>query len=167
MLLVRGEYELNEENDYSMAIVLSATALECELSFLFRKWNWIERFARGEQLRDEQIEKMLQLHRTIKEKIKQVCLLLDPWGVDKFVASDDELRDAVENRFPSLHIGTLAQDIQKTVFWPRNRILHGGFSAFGRDDAAKCYSIADLGLRILRKMDESRRQKLEFEIRRR
>lgn len=60
-LLARSYYELEVEKDYSMVIILSAAALEGELSFLFSKWNRIDKGLENQYLRDEEIEKMLQL----------------------------------------------------------------------------------------------------------
>jgi len=162
LLLARSYYELTVEKDYSMAIILSAAGFEAELSRLFGKWKRIDQGLEGkEHFSDEEIEKMLlTLPTMIDRRIKEVCRLLDARGISDFVRSDDELRQTIEDRFHSLRIPTIAKDIQTTLFWPRNKILHAGFANYGLDDASGCYSIANVGLRILKKMDLARRKKL-------
>ena len=164
LLLARSHYELTIEGDYSMTIILAAAAFEAQLSFLLRKWSRIDKGLEDKTFKDEKIDEMLRKYGTIAEKIEEVCRSLDSRGIDEFVCSDDELWKGIETGFPSLHIGSLPRDFQVTVFWPRNRILHNGFAKFGRDDANRIYSIADIGLRILRKMDGARRENLNVRL---
>ena len=77
--------------------------------------------------------------------------------IEAFVCSSAEFTDALK-RFPSLNHGSLATDFHKTVFKPRNKILHQGIAAFTETDANKVCSIADLGLGILLAMDIEKRK---------
>jgi hypothetical protein len=40
-MLLRAHYELQQQHDYAMAMVLSAVAFEAELSWLHHKWEKI------------------------------------------------------------------------------------------------------------------------------
>lgn len=157
-ILLRSEHEFRVVQDYSMSIALSATAFECELSRLFRKWTQIAALREGGLPEDSAIDEMLRKHRTIRDKIEEVGRLLDSRGIDEFARSSTALRNAIENDFPSLHLGSLAEDFQKTLFWPRNRILHTGHTKYEEADAVRCYNIARFGLHLLREMDIARRE---------
>jgi hypothetical protein len=54
----------------------------------------------------------------------------------------------------------LAEDFQRHLFWPRNIVLHWGDPKYSYEEAAKVFSIAQLGLRILREMNAHRRVSL-------
>jgi hypothetical protein len=156
-ILVKSFYELVTRRDFSMSIVFAAMGLECELSYRFAKWTHIEVGLRGDRrLDDEEIEKMLRRFRTIADRLEATCRLLDTRGIDQYVDDTADLRDTIQNGFPSLTLGTLAQDFQQTVFWPRNRILHFGYAEYVQVDAERCYSIANLGIEILGRLDKSK-----------
>lgn len=159
-ILLRSEGEFRHRKDYSMSIVMSATALDCELSRVFFKWKQIAALRANREPDDEAIERMLRRFKSMGQKIEKVCRLLDEKGIDEFVRSSDDLRDTVANGFPSLRIGSLAKDFQEKVFWPRNAILHAGYTKYGEQEAARCHSFARLGLDILRQMDEAKRKTL-------
>ena len=157
LMLARSWYELSVEKDNSMAIVLAATAFDSELSRLFCKWTQIK--GRGPTLPFslEDCEKKLRAFRTIAVKIEGVSRLLYPGGIEAFVCSSPVWSKEINDDFPSLHIGSLAKDFQETVFWPRNKVLHAGYAQHPEDEASKCYSVADIGLRILKDMDRAKR----------
>ena len=154
-ILGKSEYEFSSRQDFSMSIVFSAMAFECEISRLFGKWKGIEAGLRdGTILRDEDIETELRRYGSVSRKIEETCRLMSPEGLDDFVRDRDDLKGAIDNRFPSLRIGSLAEGFQKTVFWPRNRILHFGYTEYTQADAARCYSIASLALGLLNELDK-------------
>lgn len=158
-LLARSNHELLARRDNSMSIVLAAMAVDCELSRLWRKWTDIERIAIADRfMTDEEAESELRKYQTITGKIDAVARLMDSKGLDAFVLASDEFRDAVESRYPSLHIGSMMRDLQQSLFWPRNRILHHGYTGYGIKDASRCYNIAELMLGMLRAMDHARRK---------
>jgi hypothetical protein len=137
LLLARSYHELEVERDYSMSIILAAAALESELSRLFIKWSRIDSEMQNQDPRDDEIEDMLRQYRNVADKIDGVSRLLDQRGIDEFVRGDLEFQQIVETGFPSLKIGSLAKDIQKSLFWPRNRILHVGYANFDRESSRK------------------------------
>lgn len=159
-LLARSNYEYYTRRDNSMSIILSAMAFECELTWLFDKWMGIKAVIEDTKQPDkETIEEMLRKFGNIRDKIEQVGRFLHPRGLDDFAASSRDLTLA-QTGFPSLHLGSLAQDFQETLFWPRNRILHAGYTGYGETDSAKCYSIANFGLMLLRDLDRAKRDDL-------
>lgn len=160
LLLERSRYELVDEQDFSMSIVLSAMALDAELSRLFRKWTTIEELRANRDLDEEKCETLLRRFKTSKEKITEVSELLYPGGIEAFVGASTDWSRTISEGFPSLRLGSLASDFQRALFWPRNRILHGGYAKHTEEDAKKCFSIAWLGLRILQNMDHEKRQTL-------
>lgn len=152
LILARSWHELEIEKDYDMSIVLAATALECELSRLYCKWKEVE--ALGVPFDVEVCEEELRRMVRVTDKITNISTFLCVGGIEAFVESSDKWKKAIDEGFPSLHRGSLATDFQRAIFWPRNKVLHQGNAKHSRDDAAKCYSIAWLGIHILKEMDK-------------
>ncbi|HVB32816.1 MAG TPA: hypothetical protein VNJ52_00380 [Patescibacteria group bacterium] len=161
LILAKSWHELEIEKDYDMAIVLAATALDCELSFLYCKWKDFEALNANTDPKEKDYEEELRSMGKIVDKIAKVTKILDPRGIEQFVA-DSSWKDVICKGFPSLHLGSLANDFQETVFWPRNKILHQGDVSHTREDAAKSYTIAELGIRILKDMDKARRKAVDL-----
>lgn len=126
-VLYRGREELNNK-DWAASIVFSAMAFDCDLSFRYLKWRRIHELLSLNQISDEDLEIEMRRFGTVDRKIEQVCSLLHAPGLDDFVATDAELRIAVDQS-PDLNQGSLAQEFQQKLFWPRNRILHLGWAA--------------------------------------
>ncbi len=161
LLLERSRYELITEKDFSMSIVMSAMAFESELSRLFGKWKQIDALRADQDFNREACEKELRDFGRIDRKIDKVSQFLVNKGMDVFVSECPELSEPISTRFQSIRISSLAKDFQENLFWPRNQILHWGDAKNSYEDAAICYSLANMGLLILRKMDEERRKQLE------
>ena len=154
-LLWRSKYELKERKDYSLSIVFSATAFECELSRLYFKWNYI---GRDEEISDADLEEELRRFNPFNVKIEEVAKLMDSRGFTQFVKETDNLRETIAEGFTSLNIDSLATSFQKELFWPRNRILHLGYSNYREDDAFRSLNISVFGLRILEVMDGNKQK---------
>jgi len=144
--------------DYSTSIIFSAMAFEAELARLYFKWRDIDvmrtetRRPSEEELEDE----YRRLGSTIADRIERVALLLDHRGIDEFARGSD-LTDRIDEGYPSLNVGSLSADFQSSLFWPRNRILHAGYTGYGPEDAVRAHNIASLGLALLKRMDLARR----------
>lgn len=156
LLLEKSRHELLDEKNYPMAIVFAAMAFESELSRMFGRWKEIACILPGKIFDREECERELRAFNTITRKIEGVAQFLVGTGIDAFVESQSELSAQISANFKSVRVGHLAADFQKHLFWPRNKILHWGDVSFSPEDAAKCFSIAELGLQILRKMDDYR-----------
>jgi len=160
MLLEKSRNELLQEKDYPMAIVFAAMAVESELSRLYGKWKEIECIMPGREFNREECETELRSFISIDRKIEGVSKFLVGSGIDDFVGSRPELEERASKYFRSVRVGSLASDFQKQLFWPRNSVLHWGDVKYSYDDAAKCFTFAELGLHIFRAMDGHRRATL-------
>ena len=156
LVLARSWYELEIEKDYDMAIVLAATALDCELSSVYCKWKGINAPRADTPFTPEECEGELRAMGNVADKIGEISGVLYAGGIERFVADSQSWKQTINGQFPSLHLGSLATTFQQAVFWPRNRVLHQGAAGHTRDDAAKCYSIAEVGIRILKDMDKAK-----------
>jgi hypothetical protein len=143
-----------------MAVVFAAMAFESELSQLFGKWKEIECIMPGTTFHREECESELRNFVSIDRKIEGVSQFLVGSGIDDFVRSRPELEGQISRNFKSVRVGSLAADFQKQLFWPRNSVLHWGGARYSYEDAARCFTFAELGLQILREMDRHRRASL-------
>lgn len=160
LLLEKSRNELLQEKDYPMAVVFAAMAFESELSRLFGKWKEIECNMSGKTFQREKCESELRNFISIDRKIEGISQFLVGSGIDDFVRSRPELEGQIARNFKSVRVGSLAADFQKQLFWPRNSVLHWGDAKYSYEDAARCFTFAELGLRIHREMDSHRRASL-------
>lgn len=158
LLKERSLQEL-QKADYSLSIALAAVALDAELSRLYTKWMHIADLRAGRDFDSEKCDKGLKKLKFIP-KLNAVAMMLYPTGLEGFVRDSAELSATIDNNFPSLHRGSLAQDFHRTVFKPRNEIMHQGVVTYGKQDAERCLSIASLGLDIYLEMDIAKRKQL-------
>ena len=148
-------------------------ALEAELARLYFKWRGIDAGLAAvrdgthppsagpiPKPSDEELEEELRRLGSIDEKIEAVSLLLDPRGIDKF-AKQSDLGDRIDNDYPSLNIGSLAKDIQRAVFWRRNRVVHAGYTDHDEGDARTAQNCANIGILLLKHMDVERRRSID------
>jgi hypothetical protein len=155
---VKASYELNHNKDFSMTVVLAAAAIDGELSSLFCKWTGIAQLAqRGHLLTDEECEELLLKIIGIGNKFKDVSKLLVPDGFQHYVSTTPRWRDMVSKEAPELDMTCLIKCVEKEVFWPRNRILHGGTPATAVQ-AELALRVARVCLEILLAMDYERRK---------
>lgn len=101
LILAKSWHELEIEKDYDMAIVLAATALDCELSFLYCKWKGCEALNANTDPKEKDYEEELRSMGKIVDKIAKVTKTLDPRGIEQFVA-DSSWKGAICKGFPSL-----------------------------------------------------------------
>lgn len=147
-ILERSKYEFLMNEDYNLSIVFSAMAFECELSNLYFKWGGMKN-----NLSDQGLEESLRKLGNIKNKIQEVSKLISSEELEKFIQNDCELSDNIKNDFPSIDVNKLTESFQQQLFWPRNRVLHLGYSDYKKEEAKKCFNIANLGLQIFYKME--------------
>ncbi len=159
LILERSRDEYFEQ-DYSMSIVLAAMAFECELSRLFGKWRKIDTEMTGSTFDQKNCEQELRDLRTINQRIDAVSALLVSKTMDEYVETTQQFREVIEQRFSSLNIGSLPKDFQEALFWPRNNVLHWGDTSHTEQDAARCFTIAQMGLSILTSMNRERKKAL-------
>ena len=152
-LLYRSSYEFRINSDFSLSIVFSATAMECELSRLFFKWTRIENLHNGVHLSDTELDNSIRHFRTIDAKIEEVAKLMYPAGLSAFVQARQDLRDMITGGFTSIDLNSLSSSFQEKLFWPRNRILHLGETLCDSDHSKRCYNMARLGVHLFHELD--------------
>jgi hypothetical protein len=146
-LLTRAKKEYTAQKDIPLSMVLSAMAFDCELVRLFCLWESLADLGKSdvpptEEELDDRLRKL-----KVQEKIEYVCRLMHPAGLEDFVSRDDL---ATMNLSESgVKAGTLARDFDRVLFWPRNQILHRGFTGYVEKDASRAYMVALQGVSIL------------------
>ena len=148
-ILERSKYEFKINEDYSLSIVFSAMSFECELSSMYVKWGNISK-----NKSDQELEEFLRKLGNIQDRIQELSKLMFSVSFEKFVQDNSDLYAQIKGGFKSLCVENLAESFQKKLFWPRNKVLHSGYSDYTSDDAKRCLNIAELGLRIFDKMDK-------------
>ena len=153
----RAQYEFATNLDLSMTIILAAMGFEAELSRLHHKWQLLAAWDKAIDIASEKLDELLRKHPNIKEKINAVAALMHPSGLDDFVNGQADVRQVVAEGYPSLAGKPLADGIQRALFWPRNAIVHMGRIASEREEAVRALNVARLGVYVLDRMDEIKR----------
>ncbi len=163
-ILGRAETELKNE-DWTLTIVLAAIAVECELVYLFMKWNRIDfTLVRNPTDADDEVwEKQWRDDvRTIAARLDKVSGLLTGQSFDLFLAQNSELLKPLHERYRAFKSVASPKDFfVKEFFHKRNRIVHFGKIDFQQPDAEMCLTLASILSQILAAMDAQRRRTLE------
>jgi hypothetical protein len=154
---MRADHEFTDNHDLTLAVILSAMAFESELSRLHHKCLTIAALQAAREISDEELDELLRKHPNIRDKIDHVACLLHGPGLDHFVAGESDINQIVKEGFPSLHGTSLAEGVQKFLFWPRNRVVHMGRIVRERQEAIIALNVARLGILIFDRMDKKRR----------
>jgi hypothetical protein len=158
-ILTRSQHELVTRKDYSMSIVLSAMAFDCELARVFRKWQGIAAFSTGKrEMTDLEFEEQYRRLGSVRSRIDAVAALLDARGLEAFASASSRFSNSISTHVPELHFGSLAENFQQCVFWPRNRILHHGFIGYSEFEAQRVFVVAKTGIVLFCEMDDAKRQ---------
>lgn len=162
LVLMRSFYELSIRKDYNLAIVAAASAVDCELSRLYRKWRNIDGIdawdGRGKDpFAEELLAAELRKKCGILDKLKMTMKILNPIGFDQYVKQDIKLWTQINKGFKSLDANKLSRSICRNLFYARNNILHDGKTTFSYEKAKRCYNIARLVLFIFSEIEKSRK----------
>jgi len=152
---LRSKYELEENEDPTISIILSAISFEAELSRVFIKVKFINS---DDFVEDEYLEEDLRSIRSIKSKINTIIELVHEEGIEDFISKDNDMEDFIEKayqKFPEFNLNEFDSFIEKNLFWPRNQILHLGKSYFSIDDARRCLDISSFAKSLLKRMEKS------------
>jgi len=161
-VLGRAATELKEQ-DWTLAIVLSAMGIECQLAYLFMKWNKVDLIRiRNPTDQDEQLwEKQWRDElRTIASRLDKVSNQLTSQHFDAFCAQNSELLGNLHIKYPSSNSGSAKDFFIKEFFYKRNRIVHFGKIDYVQSDADLCFTSAMTLWSILETMDKKRQQAL-------
>lgn len=163
-ILGRAATEL-KNGDWTLAIVLGAMAVECELVYLFMKWNRIDLMSAGTSTDadDEGWEKQWRDDvRTVAARLDKVSDLLTGRPFDSFLTQNTGLLQSVHARYPASKSAASPKDFFiEELFHRRNRIVHSGKIDFQQPDAELCLTLATTLSQILAAMDAQRRRALE------
>jgi hypothetical protein len=157
-LIARAQHEFIHYSDYSLSIVFSAMAVDCELSHLFIKFKRAESMFKPDQPNEARIEEELRKVGSVDKLVDEVAILYSGVEMSCFVSSQPELSRARSNYFSNLHADDMARSIQRELFWPRNRVLHQGRSDFNRGQAEDCLKLALFVLDILHTLEDYLKQ---------
>jgi hypothetical protein len=163
-ILGRAATEL-KSGDWTLTIVLAAMALECELVYLFMKWNRIDLMLIRNPT-DEDDEGWERLWRddvrTIAARFEKVSGLLTGQSFDSFLSQNSQLLKSVRTQYQTFKSTLSPKDFfVKELFYRRNRIVHFGNIDFQQADAEMCFTMASALWQILAAMDAHRRRALE------
>jgi hypothetical protein len=161
----RAEIELGRE-DWSLAIILSAMAVECELAYLYSKWKALDADLVPSEVKPsptELWEEEFQKLGGINGKLDAVSELLTGDDFDSFLANRPDVLSTLRKMYPQL-AGSARDYFRQELFWKRNRILHSGKVQFGKTEAEECVKIALTMIQIIRLIDKVRYSRLETEL---
>jgi hypothetical protein len=156
LLMERAKQEL-ANGDVTIAILLSAIAVEGEMAYLFFKWKGIDS---GKLLANQtpQDRKVWEVEwaklRSIRKRLDVLSGLLTAMPFNEFACLRNEiLKPALTGYDWSTTIQTF---LQEQLFNKRNEIAHYGRIDFSKADGEQSVSLALALLKLLRSMDDKR-----------
>jgi hypothetical protein len=154
----RSRKEL-ESGDFTLAIILTAMAIECELARLFMHWKEVELMSERTATQNDSNEWEAEFRGwgSILARLDKVCHFVTNQDFDSFVSTDPQLSALLTERHPeSLTVGSPKKFFQEHLFWKRNQVVHFGKIDFTSSEAEQCVHIASTLFGILRQMDISK-----------
>jgi hypothetical protein len=162
-ILGRAATEL-QNGDWTLAIVLGAMAVECDMAYLFMKWKGIDLETRmpGEADREEWEKQWREEVRTVAARLDRVSGLLTGQDFDSFLAQNTGLLKPVHMRYPaSKSEPSPKKFFIAELFHRRNRVVHFGEINSQQADGEICLTCATSLSQILSAMDAQRRLALD------
>lgn len=156
-----------EAGDFTLAIMLSAVAVECELGRVFAKWKSIDSgLLTGSPSAFQKNQWVAEFRYGAFESLDRVCDFLTGQDFDPFVFSRSDLTCAIQERHPaSASAKSLRKFFSTSLFWRRAEIVHGGRTDFGTEDAEEALRCALTLFYIISEMDFARRRTTEQNLR--
>jgi hypothetical protein len=161
LLMERVKQEL-ENGDTTVAILLSAIAVEGEMAYLFFKWKGIDSGKYlGNRTQDDldEWETDWANMRSVGKRLDELSRLLTDTGFDKFALQNNALLEPALDGFDLA--SSIKKFFQEQFFDTRNRVAHYGEIDFGKPDGDRCSSMALAMIRLLSAMDRERIKKME------
>jgi hypothetical protein len=167
LLMHRAGEELEKE-DITLAIVLSAMAVEGEMAWLFFHWTKFDLIPPGvpcTRSDEERWEGEWDEMRSVKLRLHRLSLLLTETDFDAFAFQNKALFRSVRSDYDAANTYTSPKlFFQKQLFEKRNRIVHFGEIDYQRSDGEMCFSLASALLRILNAMHEQRIKRMDADL---
>lgn len=165
-VLHRAQQEI-DNGDFTLSIILSAMAVECEIATLFFKWKRVDfhmadtsRDVRVTEEQEQEWENEFRRWYAVTQKLDNFSKLMTRIDFDAFVSGDATLT----KRFAGIQAASNSTSPKKVfveqLFGRRNRILHSGKVDFGKLDAADCFKQARNLLTIIAAMDRARYERV-------
>jgi hypothetical protein len=153
----RAKAELENE-DFTLVIILSAIAVECELAHFFIKWNEVDVMdtrmptPADKDGWEEQLRKF-----SIAIRLDKVSTLLTGEDFDSFLSHNPELLKPIRARYPTFTECISPKDfLKKEFFDKRNKIAHRGEIDFKQPDGEMCFTLAATLFQVMKEMDDKR-----------
>lgn len=163
-ILSRAATEL-KSGDWTLAIVLAAMFVECELVYLFMKWNRIDlMLVRNPTEADEEgwEDQWRDEVRAVAARFDRVSGLLTGQSFDAFLSQNSGLLNAMHTAYPASKSASSPKKFFVNEFFrKRNKIVHFGKIDFQQPDAEMCVMSASALRQILAAMDAKRLHALE------
>jgi len=157
-VLYRSQAEL-QNGDFTLSIILSAMAVECELAFMFFKWRRIDsnmaRFGQQDRAAPDDSDKWETEYRevgTITRKLDAVCLELTSTDLDTFVGRT-HLSRVIQREHPDLAGISPKRFFTENLFWIRNKIVHAGKVDLAASEAERSLKLASSLFVIMSEID--------------
>jgi hypothetical protein len=158
-MLFRSDAE-SQGGDFTLSVMLTAMAVEAELSFLFFKWKRIDlnmahvnTGIQVTQAHEDAWEDEYRRQYRIVSKFDAVFQMLTGSAFDAFVASDAQCSQLMSKRHSAAAGVSPAKVVEENLFWVRNKIMHSGAVDTTKDVAEGCYAMASTLFSILATAD--------------
>jgi uncharacterized OB-fold protein len=152
LLMHRAQQEL-ENKDVTLAIILSAVAVEGQMAYLFFKWRKVDNFTYEIT---QQWEKDWIEMRSIGKRIDELSKFLTEVNFDSFAQQKKAL---LQSALDAAHYdpATSFKDFfQEQFFERRNKIVHYGEIDFQESDGKLSLTLASSLISLLNAMDQQR-----------
>ena len=165
MAILGRSYSEVKGGDWTMAIVLGAMAVECDMAYLFIKWNRVELMAtRMPNDADEEgwERKWRDEVRGVSARLDKVSSLLSGKPFDLFLSQNSALLKPLHACNPASTLAPSPKEFFiKELFHKRNKVVHFGEINFQQADAEMCLRLATTLIQILGAMDAEYRLALD------
>lgn len=165
----RAWNELQQE-DFTLSIILSAMAVECELAYFYIKWRALD-FARTnntlfyDPAKKEEYAEEWRRFRNISRRFDEVSQLLTGKDFDSFLLDNGALVKAVENEYLSSKNSTSWKEFfRQELFDRRNKIVHRGEIDFQEAEGKMCFALATALFHIIKAMDSHRIKVIDSQL---
>jgi hypothetical protein len=168
-IMNRAWNELRQQ-DFTLTIVLSAMAVECELAYFYIKWKtWEFAWANDTHFHDpvkrEEYAEEWRNFRYISRRFDEVSQLLTGKNFDSFLQNNGALFKAVENEYPTCKNFTSWKEFfRQELFDRRNKIVHRGEIDFQQAEGKMCFALATALFHIIKAMDMHRIKVMDSQL---
>jgi len=158
LLMHRAQQELDNK-DVTLAIVLSAVAVEGQMAYLFFKWKKVDSFTFDVA---KQWEKDWSEMRSIAKRMDELSKFLTGISFDSFAQQKKTLLDSALDDGHYDPATSFKDFFQEQFFERRNKIVHYGEIDFQESDAKLSLTLASSLISLLNAMDQQRIAQMEI-----